>query len=246
MKYPSLIALLIQVITWFTLLIFLSFFSIEVTLIELAFYQGVFAAVISYYLKMAIWWFFIHLFFAPAIFIALTFNLPPLSYLAVFVLLILIYGSIHRTQVPLYPSSKAVANAITSLFPKDKVFSLIDLGSGGGKLLTSLSKLNLNGRFHGVEAAVLPFLASKARSYFSQSNCSFSWGNFWQYNLSSYDIVYAYLSPAPMDKLWEKALQEMRPGSILISNTFIVPNVPPSKSIAIDDFNNSVLYIWKI
>ncbi|HNB00634.1 MAG TPA: hypothetical protein PKO13_10210, partial [Nitrosomonas sp.] len=74
----------------------------------------------------------------------------------------------------------------------------------------------------------------------------FSWGNFWQYNLSSYDIVYAYLSPIPMDKLWKKVLQEMRPGSILISNSFVVPDVPPSESIAINDFNNSVLYIWKI
>lgn len=246
MRYPSLTALLIQVATWFILLAFLVFFSIEIELIELVFCQGVFAAVTSYYMRMAVWWFFIHLFFAPAIFIALTFNLPPLSYLTAFVLFILIYGSIHRTQVPLYPSSKAVANVITTLFPKNKAFSLIDLGSGGGKLLTSLSKLNLNGNFHGVEAAILPFLASRVRGLFSQSNCSFSWGNFWQYNLSSYDIVYAYLSPAPMDKLWKKALQEMRPGSILISNSFIVPDVPPTESIAINDFNNSVIYIWKI
>lgn len=246
MKYPSITALLIQAATWLILLIFLSFLSIEIELIGLVFYQGIFAAVISCYFRMAIWWFFIHLFFAPAVFIALSFNFPPLGYLTIFVLLILIYGNIHRTQVPLYPSSKAVANAILTLFPRNKAFSLIDLGSGGGKLLTSLSKLNLNGKFYGVEAAILPFLASKIRGLFSQSNCSFSWGNFWQYNLSSYDIVYAYLSPAPMGKLWKKAIREMRPGSILISNSFVIPDVPPSESITIDDFNNSVLYIWKI
>lgn len=246
MQYPSLTALLIQIVTWLILLIFLSFFSIEIKLIEIVFYQGLFAGIVSYYFRMAVWWFFIHLFFSPALFTALTFNFPPLGYLAIFVLLILIYGSIHRTQVPLYPSSKAVANVVTTLFPKNKPFSLIDLGSGGGKLLTSISKLNLNGKFHGVEAAILPFLASKIRGFLSQSNCSFSWGNFWQYNLSSYDVVYAYLSPAPMNKLWKKAIQEMRPGSILISNTFMIPGVPPSESIAIDDFNNSVLYIWKI
>ena len=246
MQYPSLTALLIQIVTWLTLLILLSFFSIEIKLIEIVFYQGIFAGIVSYYFRMAVWWFFIHLFFAPALFIALTFNFPPLGYLTIFVLLVLIYGSIHRTRVPLYPSSKAVANVVITLFPKNKAFSLIDLGSGGGKLLTSLSKLNLNGKFHGVEAAILPFLASKIRRFFSQSNCSFSWGNFWQYNLSSYDIVYAYLSPVPMSKLWKKAIQEMRPGSILISNTFMIPDVPPSESIVIDDFNNSVLYIWKI
>lgn len=246
MQYPSLTALLIQIVTWLTLLTLLSFFSIEIKLIEIVFYQGIFAGIVSYYFRMAVWWFFIHLFFAPALFIALTFNFPPLGYLTIFVLLVLIYGSIHRTRVPLYPSSKAVANVVITLFPKNKAFSLIDLGSGGGKLLTSLSKLNLNGKFHGVEAAILPFLASKIRRFFSQSNCSFSWGNFWQYNLSSYDIVYAYLSPVPMSKLWKKAIQEMRPGSILISNTFMIPDVPPSESIVIDDFNNSVLYIWKI
>ncbi|HNJ37751.1 MAG TPA: hypothetical protein PKO13_10205, partial [Nitrosomonas sp.] len=73
MQYPSLNALLIQIATWFISLAFLAFFSIEIELIELVFFQGVFAAIASYFLRMAVWWFFIHLFFAPAIFIALTF-----------------------------------------------------------------------------------------------------------------------------------------------------------------------------
>jgi hypothetical protein len=49
-----------------------------------------------------------------------------------------------------------------------------------------------------------------------------------------------------MKSLWQKARKEMRPGSLLISNTFIIPGVTPYKSIKLNDFTKSTLYLWKI
>jgi hypothetical protein len=40
---------------------------------------------------------------------------------------------------------------------------------------------------------------------------------------SGHNVVYAFLSPAPMAALWEKVRQEMPPGSLFISNSFAVP-----------------------
>jgi hypothetical protein len=36
-------------------------------------------------------------------------------------------------------------------------------------------------------------------------------------------MVYTFLSPAPMEELWEKVKNEMRPGSVFITNSFPVP-----------------------
>jgi hypothetical protein len=73
-----------------------------------------------------------------------------------------------------------------------------------------------------------------------------SWGNLWDCDLSQYNVVFAYLSPVPMDALWNKARQEMRPGSLFISNTFAVHDNPPQESITVDDLHHSTLYIWRM
>jgi hypothetical protein len=41
--------------------------------------------------------------------------------------------------------------------------------------------------------------------------------------LAGQDVVYAFLSPAPMKQLWAKAQAEMTPGSLFVSNSFPVP-----------------------
>ena len=61
-----------------------------------------------------------------------------------------------------------------------------------------------------------------------------------------YDVVFAYLSPVPMSDLWLKAKQEMRPGSLFISNTFAVNDQPPQECITVDDLHHSTLYLWRM
>ena len=65
----------------------------------------------------------------------------------------------------------------------------------------------------------------------------------WSIDLSGHDIVYAYLSPAPMPLLWEKARREMRAGSLLVSFRFVVPGVAPSRMI---DAGGNWLYVWRL
>lgn len=46
---------------------------------------------------------------------------------------------------------------------------------------------------------------------------------------------YAFLSPAPMSTLWEKALHDMKPGSLPISNTFLIPGITAEEEINVGD-----------
>lgn len=246
-KNSPLTALLIQIAS--TLLIIMLIISqsfLALSLFEWAILQGLLAGLFSFVSRMPLWWIPIHLLFLPLSIATLSLDISPLWFFIIFMGLWLVYGKTYKTQVPLYLSSKSVPHALESFLPKKNDFSFMDLGSGCGGLLKYLATIHKNGHFYGIESAPLPFLISKIRNIFSVSDCKIYWGDFWQHDFSQYDVVYAYLSPVPMESLWQKAIREMRPGSVLISNTFIIPGIAPDKTIPLNDFSNSTLYLWKI
>jgi hypothetical protein len=68
----------------------------------------------------------------------------------------------------------------------------------------------------------------------------------WQTPLADHDLVYAFLSPAPMSELWAKAQAEMRPGSLFVSNSFPVPGVTPWRVIHVACSPPRPLYCYRI
>lgn len=246
-RSPALIAFLTQLFSLVAIFPLIIVFSEQnLSLFEWALLQGVVAACMSLRLKMATWWIFIHLLFMPALTATLALSLPPFWFCIGFLLLVLIYGKSYQTQVPLYLSSQEVTKALISFLPKQRHFSFMDLGCGCGGLLKTLSQVQSNGSYYGIEAAPIPYLVSKLRNIVCAPNNTIQWGDFWKDDLAHYDVVYAYLSPVPMKSLWEKARQEMHPGSMFISNSFIVPDVLPEKTVKLNDFSGSTLYMWRI
>lgn len=244
---PALSALLIQILALLIIVAFCTAFSIDtLSIFELAVLQGIVAATMSYQQRMPKWWILIHLVFTPALIATLALSISPFWFFSAFLILFLIYGKTFQTQVPLYMSSNEAADSLATLLPKQKHFSLIDVGCGCGGLLSQLSKTQSQGRFFGIEAAPIPFLLSKCRVMIKAPNCNIQWGDFWKHDLAPYDVVYAYLSPVPMESLWHKACKEMRPGSLFISNSFIVPDIKPEQSIKLNDLTGSTLYLWRI
>ena len=132
---------------------------------------------------------------------------------------------------------------VANLLPRGGGFRLLDLGCGTGSFLTDVARVRPDGRYSGIEMAPLPYLLGGLRAY-GRRNMRVLWGDFWRLDLSSYDVVYAYLSPAPMGRLWEKARAEMRPGSLFISNDFCVPGVAPTQTIRVGDRMHSTIYVW--
>lgn len=209
---------------------------------------GLLAALFSFFAGLAKWWLLIQLMFVPALVLMLAVELPPGLFLGAFLVLLLVYWSTFRTQVPLYLSSNKVWHALECLLPAAKVdsgFTFMDLGSGLGGVLTHLAKARPDGLYAGVEAAPLPFLWSWLRIKLGgYRNCRVQWGSLWGCDLSQYDIVFAYLSPVPMEKLWRKARAEMRPGTLFISSTFAIPDQTPHETVQVDDLHRSTLLIW--
>lgn len=246
-RSPACVAFLTQVFSCVAILLLIVVFPEQkLSLFQWAMLQGVVAAMMSLRLKMASWWIFLHIIFMPTLMATLALSLPPYWFGIGFLLLILLYGKTYQTQVPLYLSSEEVTKALIAFLPKQRDFSFIDLGCGCGGLLKNLSHVQANGSYYGIEAAPLPYLVSKLRNIVFAPDNTITWGDFWKGDLAHYDVVYAYLSPVPMKSLWKKARQEMQPGSIFISNSFIIPGVLPEKSVKLNDFSGSTLYMWRI
>ena len=245
---PSIIALLLQAAAFSSLLLFARVIAIQLPPLLFALLCGALAAAFSRIAGLARWWLLIQLLFVPALLLMLSLQLPPNFFLVAFLILLVVYWSTFRTQVPLYLSSRRIWQAMELLLPTatpDKNFTFMDLGSGIGGVLTHLAGVRPDGRYYGVEAAPLPFLWSWLRIRLGgYRNCHVQWGSLWDCDLSQYDVVFAYLSPVPMDELWQKARREMRPGTVFISNTFAVADHPPQQTFTVDDLHRSTLYIW--
>ena len=244
---PSILALLLQAAAFVLAALTLRLFGLHLAPFVFALLCGTLAAAFSRIAGLARWWLIIQFAFAPALVLMLALDIPPGFFLAAFLIMLVVYWSTFRTQVPLYLSSDKVWQALASKLPAEQPFALVDLGSGIGGVLTYLSRTRPQGRYHGIENAPLPFLWSWLRIKFGgHRNCTVRWGSLWNSDLGQYDVVFAYLSPVPMEALWDKARREMRPGSLFISNTFAVPDHPPQETLAVDDLHHSKLFLWRM
>lgn len=219
--------------------------GIGIDLIAMLMVQSASAALFSYVLRMQSWWLLIQALFVPAVIVTLRLQLAPGWYLGGFVGLVLVYWSTFSTQVPLYVSRRQVWRAVLAQLPQDPGLRCIDLGSGLGGWVQYLARMRSDSHFSGIESAPLPCWMGKLRTLF-QTNADVAWGDFWKHDLSTYDVVFAYLSPVPMPDLWDKVQREMRPGTLFISYRFCVPGVAPSAVVELNDLGRTQLYLWRL
>lgn len=187
--------------------------------------QGALAALLSRALRQAAWWPVMHFLFLPAALAALSLRLPPWVFLGVFLLMLALYWSTFRTQVPFYASGAAAWRAVEAELPQ-RPLRIIDIGSGLGGLVVNLAGRRPDCRLEGIELAPLPWLVSRVRQA-AGARCRFLRGDYQRLDFADYDVVFAYLSPAAMPALWAKARAEMRSGTLLLSHEFAVPGAAP-------------------
>lgn len=209
---------------------------------------GTVAALASWILRMEWWWVAVQVLLPLAALALLRADLPAWVFLLLLLALGLFYWSTVRTRVPLYLSNQRTWDAIAALLPPaspGKVVKFVDLGCGLGGLLVHLGRLRPDMAITGFELAPLPTVWCKMRLLAARLvNVRIEWRSFWKQSLADYDVVFAYLSPVPMPRLWEKARSEMRPGSLLISCEFEVPGQEAQQLVELDQARQSRLYVW--
>lgn len=212
----------------------------------LALGQGVLAATISWGLfKWRWWWLVVNGCFFPALLsFPQTESLSWLLLLGLLALMLFNWNS-YWEQVPLYLTRPQVVTKVASFLKEQYggTFSFIDLGCGWGGVLTALAREFPEANFYGVETAPLNFIVGKIRSLF-YSNLKIRFQSFWKTDLKHFDIIYAFLSPAPMPELGQKFIQEAKPGGALMSYQFAIPEWSEDERIQVGERENDVLRLW--
>jgi SAM-dependent methyltransferase len=245
---PAVQALVIQVIA-FAGVLGLTFgipllLKTQVTIAGAALLQGVIAVALARWRRMAAWWLIIHFLFPVALVVLLAVHWPSWIFLAGFLALLALYWNTFRTQVPYYPSNAQVRRVVAELLPRERAPRFIDIGSGLGGMVLGLADLRPEGRFTGIEIAPLPWLISRVRARLSRKSARFVRGDYEQLDFAAFDVVFAYLSPAAMPRLWRKAAAEMQPGALLLSYEFSIPDVAPHE-VLYPIVDGPALYVWR-
>jgi hypothetical protein len=212
--------------------------------VHVALLQGLVACALTMWVGLARWWRLIQFGFPLAVLAAGILALPPGVFLGGFLALLVLYWSTFRTQVPYYPSGRAVRAEVARLLSATGAPRAIDIGSGFGGLVLELARLRPGATVEGIELAPLPWLASRLRAIATRSRARFYRGDYEHLDFGRYDLVFAYLSPAVMDGLWRKAAREMRPGACLASYEFVIDGRAPDDCIVLHGSSRK-LYVWK-
>lgn len=206
--------------------------------------QGVMAAALTRALKLPVWWQWIGLCFPVAVYLALrSGDLPAWPFGVGFVLLYLFFSNTARERVPLYLTNRRTAGALLSLMQQRGAKRFIDLGSGMGGVVRALDGDGRKAR--GVETAPMVWLLSALMSKLTGCGRILR-QDIWSTDISGEDIVYAFLSPEPMPSLYAKARAEMKPGSLLVSNSFAVPGIAADETWELPDRRKTKLFLYKM
>lgn len=209
--------------------------------------QGSIAAMIGRLLQLPYWWVPIQLLLPAAVAFTISLALPPWVFLLAFLSLLLLQWNSAADRVPLYLSNRKTWQALAEVLPIDGGHHLVDIGSGLGCTLFYLARERPDLRFSGIESAPLPYAIAWLRLKWSRlPNVHLIYGNFWKEKLSDYDLLYCFLSPVPMQGLYDKARREMRAGSLFISNSFAVPGIPADHTVSVPDRRQTQLYCWRL
>lgn len=130
------------------------------------------------------------------------------------------------TGAPFVPSQKNASQkmvAMANISPSDIVY---DLGSGDGRLLFMAAQRKPQ-KIIGLEINILLVIVTNIRLLLSpyRSLIQCKWRNFWSVDISDANVVFVYLLPWKMEALSKKLKKELKPGSRIISNSFLFPDL---------------------
>ncbi len=122
--------------------------------------------------------------------------------------------------------------------PELKSKKVVDLGSGNGRVVFEFAKLGLQATGFEEKEDLVKIAQEKIKET-NVSNAQIIKKDYWNQNLSAFDVIYIYGIPAIMGKLEKKLLEELGKDAIIISNVYTFPHLKLKKTIG-------TLYIYSL
>ncbi len=170
-----------------------------------------------------------------------------LSVLAAIIASLIVIGMIAAEGIPFISTSnkdfKAIMEAVEAK-PNELIY---DLGCGKAHLLTYAEK-NYNTRGIGYEISVWPYLMAIFNLWYGRyKKTEVHFSNMYKADLSKADIVFCYLFPETMDKLHDKFVKEMKPGSRVVTYGFALKRRQADKVVITNQDNTELnrIFVYK-
>ena len=242
-RFPFAGAMIAQLTGLFFIKILIESTHWQASSLSLLLLQIIFATLISQFVfKLPKWFFAISILFPIFIYISFHyFSLSQSFYGILFFFFALTFSHTLKERVPLYLTNNQTHLALKAILENEKAKTFLDLGSGLGGVVRAMSSDQI--KSEGVESAPLLWIVSSLLSVITFKGKIWR-KNIWKTNLSQFDVVYAFLSPAIMTKLYQKVKGEMPKGSLFITNSFVVEDFKPSKIIELNDERKTKLYLY--
>lgn len=141
----------------------------------------------------------------------------------------------QKTKVTAVSSLPWMRKAILKVL-KEEVYNhrsdspkvIYEMGSGWGPLAIDAAKTFPEAHIIGLELSPLPLWFSIARAkIFGHKNISFKLQDFFKEDLRDADIILLYMLKPILIKLKPKFKEELKPGTLIISNTFEIEGWSP-------------------
>lgn len=142
------------------------------------------------------------------------------------------------------PTRQAIAEAMLALAATGPADTVVDLGSGDGRLVI-LAAQRLGARGIGVE--IRPDLVRLSRELAEEGGVadrvSFVEGDLREADLSAATVVVLYLSTTLTREITPKLRRELRPGARIVSQQFVLQDWPPDRSVTVE---GQTLHLWTV
>jgi hypothetical protein len=180
------------------------------------------------------------------IYSSLRFGISPMpssrkAYSAMFQLIDTVSGSEDVSTL-----SSTIASTHSSTLNLKNNGPIIDLGSGWGNLVLRIAKRYPNKEVIGYEMSILPWLTSVLlKKTFGLNNLTLHRQDFYNVKFPAKSVLVCYLFPEAMAKISTKLLEQSEV-HFLISNNFALPGFQLCKTIQLNDFYKSPIYLYKL
>ena len=165
---------------------------------------------------------------------------------ALAVILLIAIPALAVGVAPAMTSTKVRAVMLKAV-PDDIEGTIFELGSGWGGLAFALARRFPRCPVRAFEISPVPWLYSLSRQFIAPvPNLSIHLSDLHRAPLVEATLVVCYLHPRAMADLKPSFEAELRPGSLVLSNTFAVPGWRPAAVLTADDLYSTRVYLYRM
>jgi len=153
------------------------------------------------------------------------------------------YAQKKDLDVPYVPTDQSVVDAMLDLAGLKSGDRHFDLGCGDGRIVITAAKRGAIATGIDLDPKRIQEANENAKKERVTDKVTFIEGDLFDFDFSKADVLTLYLLPSVNLKLRPKILNEMKPGTKVVSHAFDMGDWKPEKEIEVD---GHTLFLWTV